>query len=123
MSLIVASEPHSALHPMNKRIAIFVGTAAIAIAEWLMFELLRTPYRPPADMTTLLGTEKYGLIALMVAVAIFWTIALIWISATTRLTLLHYLGFLTQLAFQMGGILYLVKNPQWPVTPWELLWS
>lgn len=83
-----------------------------------MFELLRTPYRPPADMLTLLGTEKYGLVVFMVAVAIFWTIALIWIFATTRLTLQHYFAFLTLLAFLMAGILHFVRNPHRPVTPW-----
>jgi hypothetical protein len=108
---------------MRKRIALFLGTSAFALAEWLMFELLRTPYRPPADMLTFLGTEKYGLVTLMLALAIFWTIVSIWILATTRLTLRHYFGFLTLVAFLMGGVLYIVKHPHRPVTPWELLWS
>ena len=108
---------------MKKRIALFLGTSAVAFVEWLMFELLRTPYRPPADMLTLLGTEKYGLITFMVALAVFWTIVSIWILATTRLTLRQYFGFLTLAAFQLGGLLYIVRNPLRPVTPWELLWS
>ena len=53
-----------------KREALFLGTAAMAVAEWLMFELLRTPYRPPGDMLTLLGVEKFGLAAMMIAAAL-----------------------------------------------------
>lgn len=42
------------------RIVVVAGTLLIAFVEWLLFELIRTPYGPPHDMLTLLGQEKYG---------------------------------------------------------------
>ena len=76
-----------------------------------MFELLRTPYRPPEDMLTFLGTENTGLVTFMVALAIFWTIVSIWILVTTRLTLRHYFGFLTLVAFLDGRSTLYCEEP------------
>jgi hypothetical protein len=106
-----------------KLFSLYVGTSAIALAEWMMFELLRTPCNPPDDMLTFLGTEKYALVFFMGAVAIMWAIALIWILATTRLTLQHYFGYMTLLAVLLAGFQHVVRYPPWPVTPWHLVWS
>ena len=107
---------------MKQRV-LFFGTAVIAVTEWLMFELLRTPYRPPVDMLTFLGTEKYGLVAIMFATAVFWVLAVIWIFATTRLTLRECFAFVTLIACLMAVISYIATNLHRPVTPWEMLWA
>lgn len=36
----------------HRRIAVVGGTLLTAFLEWLLFELIRTPYRPPHDMLT-----------------------------------------------------------------------
>jgi hypothetical protein len=108
---------------MMNRIVLYLGSPAVAFAEWLMFELLRTPYRPPHDMLTFLGTEKYGLVALMVCIGILW-IGGAAITFTTRVMVLRdYLVFIAVLAAILALIHYIVRNPGRPVTPWDLLWS
>ncbi len=106
-----------------KRRLLFLGTPAIAVAEWLLFELLRTPYRPPEDMATLLGTEKFDVFAFMVVTMGLWAAVVFWIFATDRWTLRDYLCFLALVACLTTWILFRVRYPGRPVTPWELLWS
>jgi len=52
-----------------RTIRFAVAILALAFIEWVLFELLRAPYRPPEDMTTFLGTEKYAVIAFMMLLA------------------------------------------------------
>jgi hypothetical protein len=63
---------------MTKKV-LFMGTVAVVVSEWLMFELLRLPYRPPHDMTSFLGQEKFNILLLMCCVAAVWFGVLIWI--------------------------------------------
>lgn len=93
----------------------------LALVEWVLFELVRAPYRPPHDMLTFLGTEKYIVMALMLGLAVcgvaalsWWATRYIWtrwdaISAVVLIGVLLVLG--------TRVILY----PSWPVTPWQLL--
>ncbi len=106
-----------------KRLWLFLGTIAVALAEWLMFELLRTPYGPPHDMGTFLGTEKYGLVAFMTFVGVAWAICVLLIVATTKFTIRDLLAFITLVAAILALVQYAVRHPHRPVTPWELLWS
>jgi hypothetical protein len=102
---------------------LFVGTVVVAVSEWLMFELMRTPYRPPQDMTTFLGQEKYSLLLLMYCVAAVWLAVLIWILTTAKLSIRDYLSFTTLAAVLLASVAYIVRHPPWTVTPWELLWQ
>jgi hypothetical protein len=106
-----------------KPLLLFLGTVAVAFSEWLMFELLRTPYRPPHDMLTFLGAEKYGLVAFMTFVGIAWAIGVVLIVATTKLTIRDLLAFIMLVAAILALVQYIVRHPHRPVTPWELLWS
>lgn len=103
----------------QKRIAVTL--CALAFAEWLLFELLRTPYRPPQDMLTFLGIEKYAVIAVMFAIAVVgllllwhWAAHFIWTTKDT----IKLAALLSLLA---GAGVFVVFHPGRPVTPWHLL--
>lgn len=112
-----------AIMPQRAKWILFIGTIAIGLVEWLLFELLRAPYRPPVDMRTLLGTEKYSLPYLMAFVGAVWTVASIGLLIVYRFTLRNLLTFMTIVAVLLSLFVYAAKNPSWPVTPPELLWS
>lgn len=108
--------------PPRVKWILHIGTIAIALAEWLLFELLRAPYRPPEDMRTLLGREKYSVPYLMAALGIVWTVVSIWLLVSLRPTLRNLLAYMTLLAVLLSLFVYVARNPSWPVTPPELLW-
>ena len=99
-------------------VAVTVGVAAV---EWLLFELLRMPYNPPTDMTTLLGQEKAGVPVLMVMIAAGWALFALydglqpWPSARE---VIAFAALLCVLAAVGGLVAYF---PAWPVTPPDLL--
>lgn len=104
-----------------KLAVIFGGTTAVVLVEWLMFELLRTPYRPPEDMRTLLGVEKYQLLVFMIMVAVTWTLVVLCVFATEKSTRRERRGFLALLAVLPAMLLYIILVPHRPVTPWEII--
>src|SRR5262245_15091713 len=54
---------------------IMITTIVVAIIEFLLFELIRAPFRPPYDMSTLLGRqEQYIVIGFMGLLAVAWAI-------------------------------------------------
>ena len=104
--------PH--LLPVKRFAAVICG---LAFVEWVFFELIRAPFRPPQDMTTFLGTEKYAVIALMLGLAVGGLgLILLWGARSTwtkrDLTVVALLGVVV-----MGAGIYVVINPSWPVTP------
>ena len=101
---------------------LFYGTTGVVILEWLMLELLRTPYCPPDDMLTFLGQEKYALVTGMVCLGSAWIVALVWIVTTSHLSSQDYLRFTVLIAVLLAGFLYILKYQHRPVTPWEMLW-
>lgn len=105
------------------RIGIIAWTLFTAVAEWLLFELIRTPYHPPYDMLTLLGQEKYAVVGFMAVLLVVWVATMLGLALSRRLTLRDYLAFFALLSvlLAIGG--HLVRNPSWPVTPFELLWK
>ena len=107
----------------HRRIAVVGGTLLIAFLEWLLFELIRTPYRPPHDMLTLLGQEKYGVAGFMGLLFAIWLTMMLYFALSSRFTVRDYLGFMGLLGvlLAIGG--YLVGNPLRPVTPFDLLWK
>ena len=69
----------------RKRVA--AALCSLVAVEWILFEFLRAPYRPPQDMTTFLGTEKYAVIGLRFSLAVIgcallsrWTVRFSWTS-------------------------------------------
>lgn len=93
----------------------------LVFVEWLLFELLRAPYRPPQDMTTFLGTEKYGVIAFMSVLAVIGFGLLFWwgvSSAWTRRDVV-VIALLASIVVVAGSVVGLA--PSWPVTPFHLL--
>jgi uncharacterized membrane protein HdeD (DUF308 family) len=108
--------------PQRAKWILWIGTIAIALMEWSLFELLRAPYRPPEDMRTLLGTEKYSLPYVIAMVGIAWAVVSIWLLVTSRPTLRDLLAFMTLIALLLSLFTFVLKTPPWPVTPPELLW-
>jgi hypothetical protein len=105
--------------PRGWAIAVTILTA---IAEWLLFELVRLPYRPPYDMTTLLGTEKYTVLDVMYIIAGGWLACLViirWVHGPfTRREYAAFGAVLIMLAIVIG---LLVWHPLWRVTPFDLI--
>lgn len=99
--------------PLNR---VVVTIVALGLVEWLLFELLRAPFRPPHDMTTFLGREKYAVMAFMLALAlggfgllVKWAASSIWTRRDVAVISLV-------LMFLMGAGIYVVICPGWPVT-------
>ncbi len=107
---------------MTRSLLLFIGTAAVALLEWLLFELLRTPYSPPRDMLTLLGQEKYQVVGFMWFAGVVWILIAIWLLFTSRLSLRQYLSFIAMIAFLLSGFLAILRNPIRSVTPWDMMW-
>jgi hypothetical protein len=100
-----------------RAISFAATIVALAFIEWVLFELIRAPYRPPKDMTTFLGTEKYAVIAFMLLLALFglglmclWAVR----SAWTKRDIAAVAILVTVI---MGAGIYVVIKPSWPVTP------
>lgn len=102
---------------------IVVTLCGLAFAEWLLFELLRTPYNPPRDMLTFLGQEKYAVIALMIGMLILgavlvvswaWAVRSVWTAKDTTMVV-------TLLVLLTGAGLLVLFHPGRPVTPIHLL--
>ena len=106
----------------SRKLFLFLGTVCVAFIEWLLFELLRTPYAPPRDMLTLLGQEKYQVVGFMIFVGFVWIMISIWLLFTSRLTLRQYFGFIALIAILLSGFLFILRNPNRPITPWDMMW-
>ncbi len=106
---------------MSRKTILFVVTIVASLIVWLLFELIRFPYRPPEDMTTLLGREKFAVIALMVLVSFGWLFFLVAFLVTCHLTRAEYISFAKLLG--IIGIIagLLVFCPCWPATPFHLI--
>lgn len=100
--------------PIKRFAAAICG---LAFTEWILFELIRAPYRPPQDMTTFLGTEKYVVIALMFGLAVVGLGLISWWAARSSWTKRDVTGAALFIAVVIGAGIYVVINPSWPVTP------
>ena len=100
--------------PINRVAAAICG---LAFMEWLLFELIRAPYRPPQDMTTFLGTEKYAVIALMVGLGIGGLSLILWWAARSTWTRRDVTVVTLFVTVVTGAGIYVVINSSWPVTP------
>ncbi len=94
---------------------------SLAFVEWILFELIRAPYRTPHDMTTFLGTEKYTVMAVMLALAVFG-FGLVLLLAMRSVWTRQDVAILTLLVTVLVGLgSFVVFAPRWPVTPFNLL--
>lgn len=107
---------------MNRTSFLFIGTISVALIEWLLFELLRTPYAPPRDMLTLLGQEKYQIVGFMWLLGVAWILISIWLLVTSRLTIRQYFAFTAMIAFLLSIFVFILRNPIREVTPWDMMW-
>jgi hypothetical protein len=106
----------------RKRFAITVF--AVSLMEWVLFELLRAPYRPPDDMLTFLGgPEKSAVMALMLLLATvgagilsWWAARSVWSKSDLRLVVFE----ISIIASVLG---FAVFCPPWSVTPFRLLFQ
>lgn len=90
--------------------------------EWLLLELLRIPYRPPYDMTTLLGTEKRFVECVMGICAVLWGIMVLNLGTAGLFTRADSYRFAGLVAFLSTIVGLLAAFPMWTVTPWDLVW-
>jgi Na+/H+-dicarboxylate symporter len=104
--------------PRKRIVATLCG---LGFAEWVLFELLRTPYRPPHDMLTFLGTEKYGVIMLMVGMLILGAGLVGWWAVRSVWTAKDMTVVVTVLAVLLGAGVFVFFHPGRPVTPFNLL--
>jgi hypothetical protein len=95
---------------------IVVTTIAFFVVEWLLLELARLPYRPPEDMSTLLGTEiryvGYFILSLAsagVCLLGFWALRY-------RFTSRAYLAYAVLLCLLFGLFSAVMAYPLWPVS-------
>jgi hypothetical protein len=99
-----------------------VGTiCCLSLAEWVLFEVIRTPYRPPKDMLTFLGTEKYAVVVLMLGIALGGIAVLLWWAVRSFWSKADVMVIAGLLVVCVGLITFVVFHPGWPVTPLHLL--
>ena len=112
---------HSMIRHALPRKRVAATLCGLVLVEWLLFELLRAPYRPPHDMTTFLGTEKYAVIAFMSVLAVLGFGLLLWWAASSTWTRrdVTVLTILATVLLVAGSAV--VIAPRWPVTPFHLL--
>ena len=89
----------------------------LAFIEWILFELLRAPYRPPEDMATFLGTEKYAVIAFMFLLALVGLGLMCWWALRSAWTKRDITVVAILVNMIMGAGIYVVIKPGWPVAP------
>lgn len=100
---------------------LVVLTCIVALVEWGLFELARMPYRPPADMRTFLGREKYAVFLFMGATALVGGGLILYFLATSTLLIRDYLFFTALIGVLLMLARMIVWSPPWSVTPLELL--
>ena len=100
--------------PIKRFAAAICG---LALTEWVLFELVRAPYRPPQDMTTFLGTEKYTVMTFMLVLAVAGLGLMCWWAARSTWMKRDITVVTVLVAVLMGLGIYVVINPGWPVTP------
>lgn len=75
--------------PEGRKASLAWPIAAISLLvllEWALFELQRMPYRPPVDMSTLLGGgEIFVVRLLMAAIVVPLGISILWLIRNVRL--------------------------------------
>ena len=103
----------------RKRVA--AALCGLVVVEWVLFELLRAPYRPPHDMTTFLGTEKYGVIAFMLVLAVCGLGLLLWWALSSTWTRRDATVIVILATVLTVAVLAAVIAPRWPVTPFHLI--
>lgn len=104
-----------------RKTVIIVATLFVGI-EWLLFELIRMPYRPPFDMSTFLGQEIFAIELFMGLLAFLWLIFTVYCIVTSSFSKRDYIAFCGALGVLFAAVGILVFFPPWPVTPFKLLW-
>lgn len=109
-----------ALEVTNRiRFTAAASTTVFFVVEWLWFELIRIPYRPPEDMLTLLGVEKYAVMAGMATFAVGWLcVAACWLICL-RFTTHDYVLYAVLVLILTVCFSLLALFPPWIVTPLE----
>ena len=108
------------LKPVPRR-RVALAVVGVIGCEWILFELMRAPYRPPHDMTTLLGTEKYEVLLLMVVIGASRAIGGIW-AIRRRSWSKADIGIISSLiCVLLLALTRLIIAPSWPVSPWPLI--
>lgn len=99
----------------RRRLAVVI--IILTLVEWILFELMRTPYRPPQDMTTFLGTEKYPLILFMLGLAVCGLGLILWWAVRSTWSKRNIISIALLVVALTGAVAYVVLYPSWPVTP------
>jgi hypothetical protein len=99
----------------RKRLATVI--VILIFVEWILFEIIRTPYRPPYDMTTFLGTEKYPIILFMLGLAVLGLGLIVWWAVRSAWSKRDVITIALLVVVLAAALAYVVFYPCWPVTP------
>lgn len=86
-----------------------------------MLLLLWFPYRPPQDMTTFWGTEKYAVMGVMFVLAVFGFGLLLWWAVRSTWTSRDFTVLALVATVLAVAVSLAVIAPRWPVTPFDLI--
>lgn len=76
---------------------------------------MRMPYRPPADMTTLLSGGRFTITSLMILLDLAWLGSVAWYLRKYHASLKDVAVFSLLSAILFAIIVYTAANPPWPV--------
>ena len=109
---------------LRDRIVVMAVTLGVFNFEWIFLELIRSPYRPPDDMSTLLGgTEIVVVENFMGLGAIAWLICVAWFWSRFTFTRTDYIGFTAVCGALLVAAVLIIRYPIWPVARFELIWK
>lgn len=108
---------------LSRRGRIVVITFAFFVVEWLLFELVRLPYRPPHDMRTFLGQEKDLVPGLMGTIAVGWLLYVVCDGLRPLPAVRDAIAFAAMFCVLLVVAATVVFYPPWPVTPFNLLFQ
>jgi hypothetical protein len=104
------------------RSPLVLCSLAFAFTEWILFELLRMPYRPPVDMLTFLGRqEKHAVMAAMGVALITWLLAVVRMGSTSKATYRERVATMVVVLLLATALGVAVVFPLWAVTPVKYL--
>lgn len=102
---------------------VILTTIFVALIEWLLLEAMRAPYRPPEDLNSFLGTEKYAVPYMMGIIFLAWFASIVYVGCRLSYTTRDLLGFVTIVLILLAIVMLAVKYPSWLIVPPELMWK
>ena len=99
---------------------ILGATLVVAVMEKFLLELLRAPYRPPYDMSSLLGgkDEFVSVICVASILVAVWVVLVVRKAVVLQYTIREMLLLTGLVAVVLTILVSSIENPSHPVNPW-----